>query len=88
MQPIVQYIGSDEQQVLSPGVTTLKCSEIKLQFWLVSGGCVICRELSAASLVRKQAEKKVLLLGAGYVSAPVVDYLTRDSKYSVTVGKQ
>lgn len=42
-------------------------------------------ELSAASLARQQAEKKVLLLGAGYVSAPVVDYLTRDSKYSVTV---
>lgn len=49
--------------------------------------CYVVREQSAASLARKQAEKKVLLLGAGYVSAPVVDYLTRDSKISVTVGK-
>lgn len=43
------------------------------------------REKSAAAVARKEAAKKVLLLGAGYVSAPVVDYLTRDSKISVTV---
>ena len=28
---------------------------------------------------------KVLVLGAGYVSAPVVDYLTRDESIGVTV---
>lgn len=32
-----------------------------------------------------QAQKKVLILGAGYVSAPVVDYLTRDPTVGVTV---
>ena len=32
-------------------------------------------------------QKNVLLLGAGYVSAPVVDYLTRDETIGVTVGK-
>ena len=30
--------------------------------------------------------KKVLILGAGYVSAPVVEYLTRKGDISVTVG--
>ena len=32
--------------------------------------------------------KNVLILGAGYVSAPVVDYLTRDGDIDVTVGKR
>ena len=32
-------------------------------------------------------QKRVLVLGAGYVSGPVVDYLTRDKNISVTVGK-
>ena len=32
-------------------------------------------------------QKRVLVLGAGYVSGPVVDYLTRDKSISVTVGK-
>ena len=35
----------------------------------------------------KTQQKNVLLLGAGYVSAPVVDYLTRDETKGVTVGK-
>ena len=34
----------------------------------------------------REKDKKVLLLGAGYVSAPVVDYLTRDKHISVTIG--
>ena len=31
------------------------------------------------------SEKKVLVLGAGYVSAPVVDYLTRDQSIGITI---
>ena len=31
--------------------------------------------------------KRVLLLGSGYVSGPVVEYLTRDGKTQVTVGE-
>lgn len=31
------------------------------------------------------SSKKALVLGAGYVSAPVVEYLTRDSELGVTV---
>ena len=31
--------------------------------------------------------KRALILGAGFVSAPVVDYLTRDDKVAVTVGR-
>ena len=44
------------------------------------------REKSAAMLEGDfTSEKKVLVLGAGYVSAPVVEYLTRDSSLGVTV---
>jgi len=38
---------------------------------------------SAADMAAK--EKKVLVLGAGYVSSPLVEYLTRDPKVGVTV---
>lgn len=31
--------------------------------------------------------KRVLILGAGYVSAPVVEYLTRSNDVAVYVGK-
>lgn len=50
-------------------------------------GAVVCgRSRHKASMALKEKNKKVLLLGAGYVSAPVVDYLTRDQHISVTVG--
>ncbi|GIY30410.1 hypothetical protein CDAR_262411 [Caerostris darwini] len=39
----------------------------------------------ARSLVEK-ASKKVLVLGAGYVAGPLVDYLTRDQTIHVTIG--
>ena len=35
----------------------------------------------------ESSQKKVLVLGAGYVSAPVVDYLTRDKTVELSVGK-
>ena len=41
----------------------------------------------AATTAYKEIDKRVLLLGAGYVSEPVVDYLTRDPKISVTICK-
>ena len=31
------------------------------------------------------SDKKALILGAGYVSAPVIEYLTRDKDLGVTV---
>ena len=34
-----------------------------------------------------QGSKKVLVLGAGYVASPVVEYLSRDSHVRITVGK-
>ena len=44
------------------------------------------REKNAAMLEGDfTSEKKVLVLGAGYVSAPVVEYLTRDTSLGVTV---
>ena len=45
------------------------------------------RESRAVRTAAQEAEKKVLVLGAGFVSAPVVDYLTRDNKIAVTVGR-
>jgi alpha-aminoadipic semialdehyde synthase len=32
-------------------------------------------------------QKKVLVLGAGYVAGPAVEYLSRDSNIQVTVGR-
>lgn len=40
-----------------------------------------------AQILRKTGMKRVLLLGSGYVSGPVVEYLTRDDKTQVTVGE-
>uniref|UniRef100_H2UYE1 Aminoadipate-semialdehyde synthase n=1 Tax=Takifugu rubripes TaxID=31033 RepID=H2UYE1_TAKRU len=39
-----------------------------------------------AQILRRTGMKRVLLLGSGYVSGPVVEYLTRDDKTQVTVG--
>ena len=33
------------------------------------------------------SSKNVLILGAGYVSEPVIEYLSRDPTISITVGK-
>ncbi|XP_037539586.1 alpha-aminoadipic semialdehyde synthase, mitochondrial [Nematolebias whitei] len=38
-----------------------------------------------AQILKKSGMKRVLLLGSGYVSGPVVEYLTRDEKTQVTV---
>lgn len=38
-----------------------------------------------ARIMKKSGMKRVLLLGSGYVSGPVVEYLTRDDKTQVTV---
>lgn len=38
-----------------------------------------------AQILRKEGMKRVLLLGSGYVSGPVIEYLTRDEGTQVTV---
>ncbi|XP_041652112.1 alpha-aminoadipic semialdehyde synthase, mitochondrial isoform X1 [Cheilinus undulatus] len=38
-----------------------------------------------AQILKKTGMKRVLLLGSGYVSGPVVEYLTRDERTQVTV---
>ncbi|KAM4553072.1 alpha-aminoadipic semialdehyde synthase, mitochondrial isoform 1-T3 [Fundulus diaphanus] len=38
-----------------------------------------------AQILKRTGMKRVLLLGSGYVSGPVVEYLTRDEKTQVTV---
>uniref|UniRef100_A0A8C6WI93 Aminoadipate-semialdehyde synthase n=1 Tax=Neogobius melanostomus TaxID=47308 RepID=A0A8C6WI93_9GOBI len=43
-------------------------------------------ERERAQIMKKSGMKRVLLLGTGYVSGPVVEYLTRDDKTQVTVG--
>lgn len=40
-----------------------------------------------AQITKKNGMNRVLLLGSGYVSEPVVEYLTRDKKTQVTVGE-
>ena len=54
---------------------------------MVDDAMARARERQKARIALREKDKKVLLLGAGYVSAPVVDYLTRDKHISVTVGK-
>jgi FlaA1/EpsC-like NDP-sugar epimerase len=44
----------------------------------------LCRSAHKADL--KQAEKKVLVLGAGYVARPAIEYLSRDEKTVVSIG--
>uniref|UniRef100_A0A667XWI9 Aminoadipate-semialdehyde synthase n=1 Tax=Myripristis murdjan TaxID=586833 RepID=A0A667XWI9_9TELE len=39
-----------------------------------------------AQILKKAGMKRVLLLGSGYVSEPVIEYLTRDEGTQVTVG--
>ncbi|KAK7916526.1 hypothetical protein WMY93_012287 [Mugilogobius chulae] len=42
-------------------------------------------EREKAQIMKKSGMKRVLMLGTGYVSGPVVEYLTRDDKTQVTV---
>lgn len=42
-------------------------------------------ERERAQIMKKSGMKRVLILGTGYVSGPVVEYLTRDDKTQVTV---
>lgn len=46
------------------------------------------RSITKASLAGESGQRKVLILGAGYVSAPVVDYLSRDDSIAITVASQ
>ncbi|GAB1600841.1 alpha-aminoadipic semialdehyde synthase, mitochondrial-like isoform X2 [Argonauta hians] len=46
------------------------------------------RSAKKAKLLSSSVTKKCLLLGAGYVSTPVVEYLTRDKNYHMTVASQ
>ncbi|MFT7799666.1 alpha-aminoadipic semialdehyde synthase, mitochondrial isoform X1 [Arapaima gigas] len=46
--------------------------------------CVCFRE--HAQIIKVSGRKRVLLLGSGYVSGPVIEYLTRDPGTQVTVG--
>ncbi|XP_067091599.1 alpha-aminoadipic semialdehyde synthase, mitochondrial isoform X1 [Osmerus mordax] len=43
------------------------------------------REREQAQIMKKTGMKRVLLLGSGYVSGPVIEYLTRDPGTQVTV---
>ena len=48
--------------------------------------CGVIRE--QAQIMKKTGMKRVLLLGSGYVSGPVIEYLTRDPGTQVTVGME
>ena len=42
---------------------------------------------NAKAMNIQEGSKKVLILGAGYVAAPVIEYLSRDRNVIITVGK-
>ena len=44
-----------------------------------------CRFVSRLKLATSSMEKRILLLGAGHVSGPVVEYLTRNEQFHITV---
>ncbi|CAG5131011.1 unnamed protein product [Candidula unifasciata] len=46
------------------------------------------RSQSAQKAKRRESGERVLILGAGYVSGPVVEYLARESKTGITVASQ
>ncbi|BFZ08759.1 hypothetical protein BsWGS_11797 [Bradybaena similaris] len=46
------------------------------------------RSQSVQKAKRKKSGERVLILGAGYVSGPVVEYLARESKTGITVASQ
>lgn len=50
-------------------------------------GSVLVSFREKAQIMKKAGMKRVLLLGSGYVSAPVIEYLTRDERTQVTVGE-
>lgn len=48
---------------------------------------MICFSRSRHKVERDDEQTPVVILGSGLVSAPVVEYLARDSKFAVTVGQ-
>lgn len=46
--------------------------------------CVTHREYAQSLTMDKK--KRILLLGSGYVSGPVIEYLTRDPNVEITTG--
>lgn len=54
---------------------------------MVLSQCVLMSLREKAQIMKKTGMKRVLLLGSGYVSGPVVEYLTRDERTQVTVGE-
>uniref|UniRef100_A0A8C9ZYQ4 Aminoadipate-semialdehyde synthase n=1 Tax=Sander lucioperca TaxID=283035 RepID=A0A8C9ZYQ4_SANLU len=53
--------------------------------WEMVRWCFLISFREKAQIMKKAGMKRVLLLGSGYVSGPVVEYLTRDEKTQVTV---
>jgi hypothetical protein len=47
---------------------------------------VFSRSRELASIAAKSKLKKVLVLGSGYVSAPIIDYLARQKSVSLVIG--
>uniref|UniRef100_A0A3B3ZUY8 Uncharacterized protein n=1 Tax=Periophthalmus magnuspinnatus TaxID=409849 RepID=A0A3B3ZUY8_9GOBI len=66
-----------EEEEFSPQVRDVKSLVLNCLLWF--------RE--KAQIMKKSGMKRVLMLGTGYVSGPVVEYLTRDDKTQVTVGE-
>uniref|UniRef100_A0A8C7URV5 Aminoadipate-semialdehyde synthase n=1 Tax=Oncorhynchus mykiss TaxID=8022 RepID=A0A8C7URV5_ONCMY len=69
-----------EEEDFSPQVR-----DVKINFILCSH-CITPHPLSEqAKIMKRSGMKRVLLLGSGYVSGPVIEYLTRDPGTQITV---
>lgn len=64
-------------------ITNVSGITVELSFYFL---CCLNRESKQKSKSVATGRQKVLVLGSGYVSAPVVDYLSRQKDTQVTVG--
>uniref|UniRef100_A0A672RMX5 Alpha-aminoadipic semialdehyde synthase, mitochondrial n=1 Tax=Sinocyclocheilus grahami TaxID=75366 RepID=A0A672RMX5_SINGR len=71
-----QLIGSPSAVITSNGKLTPKFEYIQK----------LRERRESEQILKKGGMKRVLLLGSGYVSGPVIEYLTRDAGTQVTVG--
>ncbi|CAI5665917.1 unnamed protein product [Oreochromis niloticus] len=62
-----------------------ECTTIDKPFCMYDADQHIDHDREKAQIMKKAGMKRVLLLGSGYVSGPVVEYLTRDQGTQVTV---
>ncbi|MEJ1280874.1 aminoadipate-semialdehyde synthase [Cricetulus griseus] len=63
-----------------------ECTTIERPFCMYDADQHIIHDRERIQFLSMSTKKKVLVLGSGYVSGPVLEYLSRDNKIEITVG--